>query len=53
MEVTYHGGLFAVLARLRPGHFPEFEGEEAWFRALQYPRKRFEFVAQVSGKAGS
>lgn len=41
VNVTYWGGIFDVLARLRPGEFPEFEGEEGWFHADQYPHKRF------------
>ena len=52
VTVSYRGGPFGVLARLRPGQFPEFEGAEAWFSALQHPRKRFEFLVRVANKAG-
>lgn len=38
------------MARLRPGQFPEFEGENAWFAVRRYPKSRFVFVAQVAGK---
>ena len=49
-DVTTDGGMFKVMARLRPGQFPEFEGENAWFAVRRYPKSRFAFVAQVAGK---
>lgn len=41
-----------ALTFLHPGQFPEFEGEEAWFRAEQLPRKRFRFIRQMESKRG-
>lgn len=52
VTVSYWGGPFHVLVFLKPGQFPEFEGENAWFVALEYPKKRFEFVRQVVSKSG-
>jgi len=49
--VTYRGES-DTLAFLHPGQFPEFEGDQAWFQALQHPRKRFELIRQVANKAG-
>jgi hypothetical protein len=49
--VTYDGQ-GPALALLKPGEFPDFEGEEAWFRAEQLPRKRFRFIRQVESKRG-
>ena len=50
--VTYDGKVGRALAFLKPGQFPEFEGEEAWFRVEQLPRKRFRFFRQVDSKHG-
>lgn len=51
--VTYDGGIFDVIRRLSPGQYPEFEGEEAWFRVIMYPRRRLEILEQVQDKSGA
>lgn len=50
--VTFDGGVGRALAFLKPGQFPEFEGEGAWFVAECLPRKKFRFVRQVESKHG-
>ena len=50
--VTYDGGVGRALAFLKPGEFPEFEGDEAWFLAEQLPRQRFRFIKRVESKRG-
>ena len=50
--VTFDGGLGRALAFLNPGHYPEFDGEEAWFVAELLPRKKFRFIRQVESKRG-
>ena len=47
--MTYCGQLAPALAFLSPGQFPEFEGEEAWFRVLWYSKRKREFLAQIEG----
>jgi hypothetical protein len=49
--MTYDGGLFGALGYLRPGQFPEFEGEEAWFKVRWFSKSRREFIEQVKGAA--
>jgi len=49
--VTF-GGIGRALAFLKPGEFPEFEGEEAWFVAENLPRNKFHFIRQVESKRG-
>lgn len=36
-----------ALAFLNPGEFPEFDGDEAWFRVLWHSKRKREFIAQV------
>ena len=45
--MTYDGKALSALAFLRPGQFPEFEGEEAWFRVRWYSVRRREFLTQI------
>jgi hypothetical protein len=48
--MSYVGGLFGALGYLPPGKFPEFEGEEAWFRVRWFSKDRREFLEQVEAK---
>ncbi len=50
--VTFDGRVGRALAFLKPGQFPEFEGEEAWFVAEKLPRNQFRFIRQVDSKRG-
>lgn len=40
-------GTGPALGFLRPGQFPEFEGESAWFRVMWHSKKRREFLEQI------
>jgi hypothetical protein len=41
-------------ARLpKADQFPEFEGEEAWFRGRWFSKRRFEVIQQVADKHGA
>ena len=51
--MTYTGDLFGALAYLRPGSYPEFEGDEAWFRVEWHSKKRFRVLKQVADKSGT
>lgn len=48
--MTYDGKVGRALAYLPPGQFPEFEGEEAWFRVRWFSKQRREFLEQVESK---
>ena len=50
--VTFDGRVGRALAFLEPGHFPAFEGEEAWFLAEKLPRNKFRFIRQVERTRG-
>lgn len=41
-----------ALAFLDPGQFPEFEGEEAWFRVLWHSKRKRDFIRQIDPPAG-
>lgn len=51
--VTYNGELAPALAFRRPDQFPEFEGEEAWFRVRWFSKRRFEILERVADKGGA
>lgn len=48
--MTYDGKVGPALAFVRPGEFPEFEGEEAWFRVRWFNKRRREFIEQIEGR---
>ncbi len=48
--MTYDGKPAPALAFLTPGKFPEFEGEEAWFRVRWFSKHRREFIEQMKGR---
>ncbi len=41
--VTHDGGDFGIITRLKPGQFPEFAGDEAWFSVVKYPKHLLQF----------
>lgn len=43
------GGAAAPKRRSPPGQFPEFDGEEAWFRVRWVSKSKREFLEQVEG----
>lgn len=45
--MTYDGMPHRALAFLRPGRFPEFEGEQAWFRVRWHSKLRRDFLEQI------
>jgi len=45
--MTYDGTSLSALAFLNPGAFPEFEGEEAWFRVRWFSKRKREFLSQI------
>lgn len=45
--MTYDGKVGRALAFLRPGQFPEFDGEEAWFRVRWHSKLRRDFLEQI------
>jgi len=47
--MTYRGGPGPALAYLKPGEFPEFEGEKAWFRVRWFSKRRREFIERIEG----
>ena len=47
--MSYRGGTHGALAYLPPGQFPEFDGEEAWFRVRWVSKAKREFLEQVEG----
>jgi len=51
-KVTYDGGLFGVLGYPTPDRFPDFDGEEAWFRVRWFRKGRFVVIEQVADRAG-
>lgn len=51
--MTYDGKPGPALAFLTPGQFPEFEGEEAWFRVRWFSKRRQDFIQQIEGRYGS
>lgn len=50
--MTYRGE-GPALAFLTPGRFPEFDGEEAWFRVRWFSKHRREFIEQSGGPNGA
>lgn len=51
--MTYSGEVGGALAFLSPGAFPEFHGEEAWFRVEWHSKRRYRFLEQVADRAGT
>lgn len=47
--MTYDGKPGPALAYLKPGQFPEFDGEQAWFSVRWFSKRRREFIEQVEG----
>lgn len=45
--MTYGGQAGPALAHLRRGEFPEFDGEEAWFRVRWFSKRRREFIERI------
>ena len=45
--MTYRGEAGPALAYLKPGEFPEFDGEEARFRVRWFSKRRWEFIEQI------
>jgi len=45
--MTYRGEIGPALEYLRPGEFPEFDGEQAWFRVRWFSKIKREFIAQT------
>lgn len=50
--MTHTGTTFGALAYLPPGAYPEFDGEEAWFRLQWHSRTKFRFIEQVADRSG-
>lgn len=50
--MTYDGKPGPALAFVSPGEFPEFDGEEAWFRVRWFNKRRREFIEQIEGRYG-
>jgi hypothetical protein len=48
--MTYDASQAPALAFLKPGEFPEFEGEEAWFRVRWFNKRKREFLEQIVGR---
>lgn len=53
VNVSYDGGLTKIITRVGPGRFPEFDGEEAWFKTVVHSKQRMEFLEQVADKRGT
>lgn len=51
--VTGGGELAPALAFRTPDQFPEFAGEEAWFRVRWFSKRKFEVIEQVADRAGA
>jgi hypothetical protein len=51
--MTSDGGLGGALGYLRPGTYPEFEGEEGWFRVEWHSKRRYRVMEQVDDRNGS
>jgi len=45
--MTCRGEAGPALAYLRPGQFPEFDGEAGWFRVRWFSKGRREFLEQI------
>lgn len=49
--MTYRGEPSPALAFLKPGEFPEFDGDTAWFRVRWHSKRRREFLEQTEPPA--
>ncbi|MGV9007531.1 MAG: hypothetical protein ACOH1H_12435 [Brevundimonas sp.] len=49
--MTYGGEIGPVPAHLKPGQFPEFEGEMALFRVRWFSKRRRVFPEQIDRSA--
>jgi hypothetical protein len=45
--MTYRGEPGPALAFIRPGEFPEFEGDAAWFSVRWFNKSRRQFLEQI------
>lgn len=50
--VTHRGEFGDALGYPTPDRFPEFEGDEAWFRVRWFRRGKFEVIEQVADSRG-
>lgn len=51
--VTWNGETAPAVAFRRPDQFPDFAGDEAWFRVRWFSKRRFEVIEQVSDRTGA
>lgn len=51
--VTCDGQIAPALSFQRPDRFPEFEGEEAWFRVRWFSKRKFDVIEQVADRQGA
>lgn len=51
--MTHTGDLFGALAYLRPGSYPEFDGDEAWFRVEWHSKRKYRVLEQVADRSGA
>ncbi|HWW10965.1 MAG TPA: hypothetical protein VN018_00510 [Brevundimonas sp.] len=51
--VTRDGGINDVIGYPTPNRFPDFEGEEAWFRVCWFSKRKFEVIEQVADRTGA
>ncbi|RZJ47396.1 MAG: hypothetical protein EON87_00750 [Brevundimonas sp.] len=52
-NVTRDGGINDVMGYPTPNRFPDFAGEEAWFRVRWFSTRRFEVIEQVADRQGA
>lgn len=52
-NVTADGGINSVIGYPTPNKFPDFRGEEAWFRVRWFSKRRYEIIEQVADKSGA
>ena len=52
-NVTWDGGINNVIGYPTPNRFPDFEGEEAWFRVRWFNKSKFEVIEQVADRSGA
>ena len=51
--VTWNGEPAPAVAFRRPDQFPDFVGDEAWFRVRWFSKRKFEVIEQVSDRTGA
>ena len=52
-NVTWDGGLNDVIGYPTPDKFPDFAGEEAWFRVRWFSKRKFQVIEQVTDQEGA